>query len=64
MLNIVSTWAQWRILHATITGLSPAYLILAGGVLLAVFKDRRLHAVGLIAFIALYTALFFNRSLG
>jgi hypothetical protein len=63
VMNGVSTWAQITVAHARMMLGSPLYLILPAALALAYFRTRWLQAVGLIGFLALYTIIYFKKTL-
>ena len=63
LVQVVSIWAQMSITHAQLDLLSPLWLILPIGLLLAAVKNRALHFAGLIGFILLYGLVDSGRTL-
>lgn len=64
LVQIVSLWAQVAINHVKLDLLSPLWLIVPAGMLLAVFRNRALHVVGLVGFILLYGLVDAGHTLG
>jgi hypothetical protein len=54
LVQIVSLWTQVAINHVNLDLVSPLWLIVPAGIVLAVFRNRALHLVGLVGFILLY----------
>ena len=63
IMNAVSIWAQARLLRMHLDLMSPAYLVIVAAVILAIWRNRWVQTIGLIGFIALYTTLYFGRTL-
>ncbi len=64
LLTAVSTWAQVAIQRAHLDLVSPAWLVLPVVLLLAFWRNRWWHTIGLLAFVAIYLAQYFGQHLG
>jgi hypothetical protein len=64
LLTAVSTWAQVAIEKARLDLASPAWLVLPVALLLAFWKNRWWHTVGLVGFTLVYLGQYFGQHLG
>jgi hypothetical protein len=60
----IADWLQVSLLHARFTLNSPLYLLPLVGVALAIWRQRTLHTIGLLALIGLYAGHSFTHVLG
>jgi hypothetical protein len=60
----VSDWLQVSLLHARFSLNSPLYLLPLVGVALAIWRNRIVHTVSLVALIGLYAGHSFSHALG
>jgi hypothetical protein len=57
LMNAVSIWARAQLRGVGIDLMSSDYLIVVAALILAVWRNRRLHTLGLAGFIALHAGV-------
>jgi hypothetical protein len=64
LVQIVSLWTQVSINHVGIDLLSPLWLIVPAGIVLALVRNRVVHLIGMMGFILLYGLVDSGHTLG